>query len=166
MHSHRGKARFGSEKSSVWCKFQRIVRILRPKVCFDASTHIPFVFARRVVNNIHIVNTTCWLKSKYLRIYNKNLQKQVPFFKQGGGGARRAGPGSAFVIPYIKIYNLYYKVIWYDTVRTLSPCEHSCALIYLVISILNLKFVTSNVYLKAPFSKHLWFKWPQGKRQN
>ena len=34
-------------------------RILRSKVCFDASLHIPYVFVRRVVNNIHILNTAC-----------------------------------------------------------------------------------------------------------
>ena len=33
-------------------------RILRSKVCFDAPSHILF-FVRRVVNNIHIVNTAC-----------------------------------------------------------------------------------------------------------
>ena len=45
----------------------RRFRILRSKVCFDAPSNIPYVFVRRVVNNIHIVNTACWLKSKYLR---------------------------------------------------------------------------------------------------
>ena len=65
-------------------------RILRSKVCFDASLHIPYVFVRRVVNNIHILNTACWLKSKYLRIYNENLPKKVPFFFSNGGGARPA----------------------------------------------------------------------------
>ena len=34
-------------------------RILRSKVCFDASLLLPYVFVRRVVNNIHIVNTAC-----------------------------------------------------------------------------------------------------------
>ena len=34
-------------------------RILRSKVCFDAPSHIPYVFVRIVVNNIHIVNTAC-----------------------------------------------------------------------------------------------------------
>ena len=29
------------------------------EVCFDAASHIPYVFVRRVVNNIHIVNTEC-----------------------------------------------------------------------------------------------------------
>ena len=72
-------------------------RILRSKVCSDALSHIPYVFVWRVVNNIHIVNTACWLKSKYLRIYNENLQKRVPyFFKRVGGGTWRAGPGCAF----------------------------------------------------------------------
>ena len=46
------------------------------------------------MNNIHVVNTACRLKSKFLRIYTKNLQKQVPFFFLGGGVC--AGPGSAF----------------------------------------------------------------------
>ena len=71
--------------------------ILRSKVCFDASLNIPYVFVRRVVNNIHILNTACWLKSKYLRIYNEKLPKKVPFFfSNGRARARRAGPGSAF----------------------------------------------------------------------
>ena len=69
----------------------RCGRILSTKICFYAPSHIPYVFVRRVVNNIHIINTACWLKSMYLRIYNENLQKRVPFFfKWGGGGA---GPG-------------------------------------------------------------------------
>ena len=34
-------------------------RILRAKVCFYAPSHIPYVFVRRIVNNIHIVNTAC-----------------------------------------------------------------------------------------------------------
>ena len=29
--------------------------------------------------DIHIVNTACWLKSKYLRIYNENVQKHFYF---------------------------------------------------------------------------------------
>ena len=29
------------------------------EVYFDAPSHIPYVFVRRVVNNIQIVNTTC-----------------------------------------------------------------------------------------------------------
>ena len=57
------------------------------------------VFVRRVVNNIQIVNTACWLKSKYLLIYNENLQKQVLFFFQRGGGA--AGRS------WIRLCNIY-----------------------------------------------------------
>ena len=34
-------------------------RILRSKVCFDAPSHIPYVFVIRIVNNIHIVKTAC-----------------------------------------------------------------------------------------------------------
>ena len=57
---------------------------------YDAPSNIPYVFVRRVVNNIHIVNTACWLKSKYLRIYNENLQKQVQYFFSNGGRASGA----------------------------------------------------------------------------
>ena len=32
------------------------------------------------------------IEIKVFRIYSENLQKQVPFFNWGGGGARRAGP--------------------------------------------------------------------------
>ena len=34
-------------------------RILRSKVCFDAPSHISYVFVRRVVNKIHIKHTAC-----------------------------------------------------------------------------------------------------------
>ena len=34
-------------------------RILRSKAFFDAPSHIPYVFVRRVVNNRHIVSTAC-----------------------------------------------------------------------------------------------------------
>ena len=37
------------------------------------------------MNNIHVVNTAWRLKSKFLRIYNENLQKQVPFSFSNGG---------------------------------------------------------------------------------
>ena len=29
------------------------------EVCFDVPSHLPYVFVRRIVNNIHIVNTAC-----------------------------------------------------------------------------------------------------------
>ena len=63
------------------------------EVCFN----ILCFFVRREVNNIHIVNTACWPKSKYyiyslytMKIYTKT---SAFFHKPGGGGARRAGPG-------------------------------------------------------------------------
>ena len=77
---------------------------------YDAPSNIPYVFVRRVVNNIHMY-TACWLKSKYLRIYNENLQKQVPFFSKRGAHAQRAGPGSALDCHRILFakYLPYYK---------------------------------------------------------
>ena len=62
---------------------------LRYKVCFDGPSNISYVFVRRVVNNIRIVNTACYT----MKIY----KNQVPFFFQrGGGGVRCTGPGSPF----------------------------------------------------------------------
>ena len=43
-------------------------RILRSGVCFDTSSHKPYVFVVRVVNKIHIVNIVFWMKSKYMRV--------------------------------------------------------------------------------------------------
>ena len=50
---------------------------------FDAPSHIPYAFVVRDVNNIHIVNILCWIKSKYMRVLHQNLQKQTLFFKPG-----------------------------------------------------------------------------------
>ena len=83
-------------------------RILRTKICFDAPLHIPYVFVRGVVNYIHIVNTACWLKSKYLHIYNEHLQKQVPFFSKWGGHA----PGMPVLDPaLLKIQTIMKKIL-------------------------------------------------------
>ena len=70
--------------------------ILRSKVCFDAPSHIPDVFVRRVVNNIHIVNTVYvdYNQSIYTMKINKNKSL---LFSNGWACARRAGPGCAFV---------------------------------------------------------------------
>ena len=40
-------------------------RIFRPGVCFDAPSHILYVFLARVVNKIHNVIIVYWLKSNY-----------------------------------------------------------------------------------------------------
>ena len=74
-------------------------RFLRSKVCFDAPSHISYVFVRRS-NEWYTYCKHCMLTKikifAFLRLYNENLQKQVPFFfKRGGGGARR---GSAFAV--------------------------------------------------------------------
>ena len=47
--------------------------ILRSGVCFDASSHLPYAFVVRVVNNINIVNI--------VKIYKNKPQF---FFKPGG----------------------------------------------------------------------------------
>ena len=39
--------------------------IFRSGVCFDAPSHILYVFVARVVNKIHNINTVYLLKSKY-----------------------------------------------------------------------------------------------------
>ena len=75
-------------------------RILRHGVCFEAPSHIPYVFVLRV-NKIHIVNVVCWLKSKYMRVIQskfKIYKNNPPIFFQTGGRPWRAGPGSAFVV--------------------------------------------------------------------
>ena len=43
-------------------------RIFRSGVCFDAPSHILYVFAARVVNKIQNINTVYLLKSKYMRV--------------------------------------------------------------------------------------------------
>ena len=85
-------------------------RILSTKVCFDAPSHIPYVFVRRVVNNIHIVNTACWPKSKYLRIYNENLQKQVPCFFSNGEGTPPSAPVLDPPLQLCMLTHLHYLV--------------------------------------------------------
>ena len=44
------------------------VEFLDLGVCFDAPSHIPYVFVARVVNKIHNINTVYLLKSKYKRV--------------------------------------------------------------------------------------------------
>ena len=73
-------------------------RIFRSGVCFDAPSHISYLFVARVVNKINNVNIVYWQKSKYMRVIQSNLQKQTRnFFSKRGGVSRRAGPGPAFV---------------------------------------------------------------------
>ena len=74
-----------------WGAQFRRSRILRSGVCFDASSHIPFVFVVRVVNKVHIVNIVCGLKSKWVRV----IQSKIYIFSNRAR-ARRAGPRSAF----------------------------------------------------------------------
>ena len=64
-------------------------RIFRSGFCFDAPSHIPFVFVARVVNKIHNLNIVYWLKSKYMRIIQSKFTKKQT--------RKRACPGSAFV---------------------------------------------------------------------
>ena len=74
-------------------------------VCFDAHSHIPYGFEARVGNK---------------QLYNQNLQKQTrKFFQNGGGGARRAGPGSAFDTLGQSV--LYYHIN--DSIHTVLPHE-------------------------------------------
>ena len=40
----------------------------REKVCFDAPSHIPYLFVARVVNKINNVNIVYWLKSEFMRV--------------------------------------------------------------------------------------------------
>ena len=68
-------------------------RIFRSGVCFDAPSHIPYVFVVRVVNKIHIVNIVCWLKSKFIYVTQSKFTKTNPFFSNPGACA---GPKSAF----------------------------------------------------------------------
>ena len=63
-------------------------RIFRSGVCFDAPSHISYLFVARVVNKINNVNIVYWQKSKYMRVIQSNLQKQTRnFFSKRGGGA-------------------------------------------------------------------------------
>ena len=87
----------------------RLSRILRSGVCFDAPSHIHYVFVASVVNKIHIVNIVYWLKSKYMRVIQSNFTKTPPpqFFQTGG-----RAPGSPVLHPpldYNKV-NAFYGV--------------------------------------------------------
>ena len=53
-------------------------RIFRSKICFDAPSHIPYVFVARVVNKIHNINTVYLLKSKYMRVIQSKFTKTNP----------------------------------------------------------------------------------------
>ena len=50
---HSGGSRNFKTGEGAW---SRRGRIFRSWVCFDAPSHIPYVFAARVVNEIHNVN--------------------------------------------------------------------------------------------------------------
>ena len=79
----------------------RCGRLLGVWECFDALSHIFYVFVVRVEDKIDIVNTACWLQWKYLR-------DVVKIYKNNRGvRARCAGPGSAFENP-----------LWYTTIVT------------------------------------------------
>ena len=51
------------------------VNFFRSGVCFDAPSHILYVFVARVVNKIHIVNIVDWLKYNYLRVIQRKFTK-------------------------------------------------------------------------------------------
>ena len=67
-------------------------RIFRSWVCFDAPSHIPYVFVARAVNKIHNVNIVYLLKSKYMHVIQLKFTKTNPsiFSKRVGGGACRS----------------------------------------------------------------------------
>ena len=65
-------------------------RIFRSGVCFDAPSHILYVFVARVVNKIHNINTDYLLKSKYMCVIQSNFTKTNPNFFQNGGRASGA----------------------------------------------------------------------------
>ena len=62
-------------------------RIFRSRVCFDAPSHIPYVFVARVVNKIHKCKH---FKKSICVLYSPNLQNKPLnfFFKTGEGRAR------------------------------------------------------------------------------
>ena len=53
-------------------------RIFRSGVCFDAPSHILYVFVARVVYKIHKINTVYLLKSKYMRVIQSNFYQKNP----------------------------------------------------------------------------------------
>ena len=55
-------------------------RIFRSGVCFDAPSHIPYVFEARVVNKIQNVNIVYLLISKDMRVIQSKFTKT---FKTG-----------------------------------------------------------------------------------
>ena len=57
-------------------------------------------------------------------LYSYNLQKQTRiFFKTGGGGARRAGPGSAFAVfenrDLILMHVIVSEIMWVDHIDSI-----------------------------------------------
>ena len=81
-------------------------RIFRSGVCFDALSHIPYVFVARVVNKIHNVNIVYWLKSKYMRVIQLKFTKTNPNFFQNGGRV----PGAP-VLDQPLMRKIYYEKI-------------------------------------------------------
>ena len=53
-------------------------RIYRSGVCFDAHSHIPYVFVARVVNKKHNVNIVYRLISKYMPVIQSKFTKTNP----------------------------------------------------------------------------------------
>ena len=53
-------------------------RIFKPGICFDAPSHILYLFVARVVNKIHNINTVYLLKSKYMRVIQSNFYQKNP----------------------------------------------------------------------------------------
>ena len=91
-------------------------RIFRSGVCFDALSHILYVFVARVVNKIHNVNIVYWLKSNYMRVIQSKFtpppkkKNPVNFFKRGGGGK---APGAPILDPPLHI-SVCYLMIFYN----------------------------------------------------
>ena len=55
----------------------RFGRILRSGVCFEAPSHIPYIFVVTVVNKIHILNIESRLKSMCMRVIVSQFTKTV-----------------------------------------------------------------------------------------
>ena len=67
MHNTQGRIQEFQNGGWVGIAIRR-GRILISKVYFEAPSHIPYVFVRKEVNNIHIVNTS-WILDPPLTLH-------------------------------------------------------------------------------------------------
>ena len=97
-------------------------RIFRSGVCFDAPSHMPYMFAARLVNKIHNINIVYFLKSKYILVIQSKFTKTNPyFFSKGGGGRPARRSWIRLCSPRLhKLREIRYMQQYVDSLRNIS----------------------------------------------